>query len=178
MDANHVRFSLGIFHLPGEISSPEHKMWNKWPCCAQYDASVRGHISCKLRLCSIPDGAWVFSHSCLYVPQKSRVESVQSPHGCCAQRCFRPWWPETGDCIWRQVCQSVECPPAVLRLLSQPAHQLGAMCQVFSRATSSACYRAVVCFCVSEVRLRKITTYIIYLYMCGWVCEFFETLAF
>lgn len=68
--------------------------------------------------------------SCVCPRQERRVQGVQGPHCRSAKCSFLPGWPQISDGVWRQVCQSVERSPAVLRLLSQPAHQLGPLRQV------------------------------------------------
>ncbi len=76
----------------------------------------------------------ILMHYTICVLQKGRVDCVQSPHSKRSKRSVLQRWPKAGHGFRWQVCESVGCRTEEIPLLSQPAHQLGALCEVWDYA--------------------------------------------
>lgn len=84
--------------------------------------------------------------------QEGWVNIFQGSYCLRAQRKFFRWWTDSCHSLWWQNHQSLDSSQAEVSLLSQPAHQLGPLCQVCTNDTFShkpfsvaACLRLETC---------------------------------
>ncbi len=108
--------------------------WHLHPEIKQFDC---GHPACEWE--QMPTFEFqciicILMHYTTCSLQKGRVDCVQSAHSECSKRSVLQRWPKAGHSFRWQVCESVGCRTEEIPLLSQPAHQLGTLCEVWDYA--------------------------------------------